>query len=514
VRIRTETAVGFFILISVAVFFYMSYQVGSFRLDRIKYNTYSVYFNDISGLSKKSDVKIAGVKVGWVDAVDLINDGQQVKATVLIDKKYQLYSDAHAVVRQEGLLGSKYLELTPGDPLLSVLPTGSMLTRPSVGPIAVDELLRQFKDIAANVESITGSMRGAIGGPEGEEKLRSLVSNMQQAVEKFSSFAQTVDRITANNEGNIDSIMGDLRLVLQDLRNEIPRLSSNLQQNFEKISATLDRDFNRMATQLEAVGAPVRDVVVKINEGQGIIGQLINDEAAARDVRVAINSLKTYFDKVNKLAIVFDIHTEAMYSPYQDHCFRDSKGYFNIRIHPREDYFYLVGLVTAQSGRLQRYEEHREWFDGCDHEFVPADMHLKDKDKLWFAPITRQQVRVLDQYLYNIQFGKVFGSIAVRGGIFDSTGGVAVDIDLPLSNELFRWVTTFEMFDLKGRNRLCDGRPHFKWLNRMFFTRNIYFTFGADDFISRHNKSAFFGVGIRFADDDVKYLLSRLNVTV
>ena len=180
-RIKTETAVGLFIIIATLVFLYMSYQLGSFRFDKIKYNTFSVYFNDISGLSKKSDVKIAGVKVGWVDEVDLINESQQVKAIIMIDKKYQLYSDAHAVVRQEGLLGSKYLELNPGDPLLPTLSPGSMLTRPSIGPVAVDQMLRQFKGIASNLESVTESMRGAIGGPEGEEKLRSLVNNLQQA---------------------------------------------------------------------------------------------------------------------------------------------------------------------------------------------------------------------------------------------------------------------------------------------------------------------------------------------
>lgn len=515
-RFKTETMVGLFIFVAAGVFLYMSYQIGYFRFDRLQYNTYSVYFNDISGLSKKSDVKIAGVKVGWVDSVDVINDGQQVKATLMLDKKYKLFSDAHAVVRQEGLLGGKYLELNPGDPLLPVLPSGSMLTRPSTGPIVMDELMRQFKGIASNIESVTDSMRGAMGGPAGEEKLRSLVTNMQQAAERFASFAGSVDRMVVRNEGNIDDIMNDLRTVMQDLKNEIPRLSQNLQANFERISATLDRDFARVANQFEKVTSPIQDVVGKINDGRGILGQLINDDDAYQDVRVAISGVKKYFDKVDKIAVIFDVHTEAMYGPFQKYCFKDNKGYFNLRIHPSEDYFYLAGIVASQSGFLRRTQENRQWFDGCcdgaSKELIPGQMCLSDNKKLKYAPIRRSEIRYFDQILYNIQFGKIFGNFAFRAGLFDSTGGVAVDIDIPLGSDKMRWVSTFEMYDIRGRLRLCDDRPHLKWLNRMFITKNLYFTFGADDFVSRHNKNAFFGLGIRFADDDIKYLMSRIAI--
>jgi hypothetical protein len=41
---------------------------------------------------------------------------------------------------------------------------------------------------------------------------------------------------------------------------------------------------------------------------------------------------------------------------------------------------------------------------------------------------------------------------------------------------------------------------------------NIYMTFGADDFISRRNANAFFGCGVRFGDDDIKYLASRIAI--
>jgi len=67
VYFKTETIVGAFIVLALTVFAYMTFQLGSVRLNLARYTTYLVSFKDVSGLSPKSDIKIAGVKVGWVD---------------------------------------------------------------------------------------------------------------------------------------------------------------------------------------------------------------------------------------------------------------------------------------------------------------------------------------------------------------------------------------------------------------------------------------------------------------
>ena len=48
------------------------------------------------------------------------------------------------------------------------------------------------------------------------------------------------------------------------------------------------------------------------------------------------------------MQIVFDAHFESMHRPAENFMFEDSKGYFNIRIHPCEDYFYLVQFATSE----------------------------------------------------------------------------------------------------------------------------------------------------------------------
>jgi len=486
----------------------MSYHVGSFRFDRMTYNTYFVYFQDVSGLGKKADVKISGVKVGWVDSLELVSDGQQVRATLMINKNYLLHTDAYAIIRQEGFLGTKHLEIVPGDPLLPALMSGSMLTRPNRSPATIDDMIHQFSEVATEIKSIVKSLNNVIGGQSGEQVVRDVVVNLEASLKHLAGFSERLERMMIENEGNLNDIV-------RDLRDAVPRLSDSIQRNIETIATVFDRDFNRVATEIEGGLAPIREAAQKINEGKGILGQMINDDETFQDLRSVIGGVKNYFDKVDKMKVIFDIHTETMSNPIEGRAQTyESKSYANLRVHTAEDYFYMVGLVASRNGQVKRFDETRTWFDDSCHELVPEELHLDDWQKLWFAKYRRYKTRDLDKLLFNVQFGKIFGNMAFRFGLFDSTGGVGFDLDIPFGVADLRWVTTFEAFDFNGINRYSeqDYRPHLKWLNRMFFTRNIYFTFGADDFVSLENKNAFFGVGIRFVDDDIKYLLSRLTV--
>ena len=80
------------------------------------------------GLSRKAAVKIAGVKVGWVEEITLITGATsrckseaKAEAIVMVSHEYPLYQNACALVRQDGLLGPKYIDLESGDALLRKL---------------------------------------------------------------------------------------------------------------------------------------------------------------------------------------------------------------------------------------------------------------------------------------------------------------------------------------------------------------------------------------------------------
>lgn len=525
-RNSIETRVGIFVLLALGIFAYMGIQVGALRFDRARYALYRIYFKDISGVSRKAEVKIAGVKVGWIESVNLIPDHEMtVEANVMISRDYSLYADSYAVVRQDGLLGPKYLEIIPGDPLTKKLSPGDALPRPSRAPVQMDEVLQKVKTIASNMESITDSFNDVVGGVRGKEQLHDMMENLKSAAERLASFSESIDRAIGRNDENIDNLFAlgaDMRRLAEKIETQVvPAVHSGV----NKVAQVLDRDFDRIASTLESAAESFEDtashardglqsinsVMGKIDEGKGLLGKLINEDDTYRDIKVAAQGLKNYFAKIDRMQIVFDAHVESMQRPAENYKFEDAKGYFDIRIHPNDDYFYLVQLVSSERGFVKRKETFREYTDEKCEPVNPDTLDLTDRDKLRFIYAKKQDRFYRGSIRFGLQFGKLFDDVAVRFGIFDNTVGIGVDYDIPFKSEKFRWVTSIEAFDFTGWNRLDDRRVHLKWINRVYMFRNLYVTFGADDFVSKHNASAFFGVGIRFGDSDVKYYLPNLS---
>jgi phospholipid/cholesterol/gamma-HCH transport system substrate-binding protein len=83
-RINTETSVGLFVLGALAIFFYMTFHIGVFRLDSSSFRSQIVYFKDVSGLTEKAEVKIAGVKVGWVEDIALVQGDENYQARAVM----------------------------------------------------------------------------------------------------------------------------------------------------------------------------------------------------------------------------------------------------------------------------------------------------------------------------------------------------------------------------------------------------------------------------------------------
>jgi phospholipid/cholesterol/gamma-HCH transport system substrate-binding protein len=557
---KIETRVGIFVLIALAIFGYMGFKIGAFRFDRSQYGKYMLYFRDISGLSRKAAVKIAGVKVGWVESIKLLEGAQaQVEAEIMVASEYQLYQNAYALVRQDGLLGPKYIDLLPGDQLLQQLPEGASLQKSGVEPVDLDDIFREVKVIAHNVREVSDSFKDAFGGPQGMDQIKSFVHNIENAAEKFSSVTTVIERSFARNENNIDAFLEigtNVRTLSDKLENKV---FPSFQESIEKIATVFDRDFGRIATHVETTTSALEDaaaqardglrsvssVAEKIDEGKGLLGKLVNEDETYRDIKVAVSGFKNYVSKLDRMQITFDTHFETMHRPAENYRYEDSKGYFDVRIHPNEEHFYVFQIASSEKGFAYRTERELTYTNDelqyinpaqlnnpvavgptqpiteadrpilFSNDFYSNNLPFDDQLKTNFR---REELRFERNGIrFGVQFGKIFGDLALRVGMIDGFAGMGADYDFPFKTDKFRWVTTFEGFDFRGFNRRGpnkfhqDKRPHLKWLNRMFFMRNIYFTFGADDFFSKQNANAFVGVGLRFGDDDVKYVLGSIS---
>ena len=540
-QIKTETKVGLFVIIAISIFIFMLVGIGSFRFGSSGYSDYTVSFEDVSGLSRKAEVKIAGVKVGWVEEISLNSDANQASAEIMVSDKYALYDNAYAIVRQEGLIGTKYLEVIPGDPLLPKLTAGHKLAREGREAVSIDELMFQFKKIAQNVEDVTDNLKEAFAGGERADQLKATVEHVSRAAERFDSLSESLEKVISGNEEALHSIVHNVEQFSGSLRDDIPAL----RESITSLSDTISDSVSEAASEVRDGFQNITSISEKINRGDGFLGKLVNEEEMYADIKAAVSGMNSYLTKFESLGIIFDSHVESMHRPVDGFKYKDAKGYFNIRIHTSDTFFYLLQIATSERGFMSRKYTYNDYYDengdqlsysdlpsiasGADSNDISMSTSETDvasvvgsnetalaernRNKLEYAPLTVEKTR--NQMAFGIQVGKIYKDIAMRVGLFEGAFGAAVDYYVPFNTERFAWITTLEAFDLRGVQRLdrAEARPHLKWMNKVFAFNTFYMTFGFDDFVSK-NASTFWGFGLRFGDDDIKYLLSKIGLYV
>jgi phospholipid/cholesterol/gamma-HCH transport system substrate-binding protein len=117
-KTKLEFIVGVFVLVGIVCLGHLSIKLG--KLELIGGNVYEVIaqFNTASGLKAGSSVEIAGVEVGRVRAITLNEDRAAV--ILAVDNRVKLYTDTIASIKTRGIIGEKFLALSPGgggDPL-------------------------------------------------------------------------------------------------------------------------------------------------------------------------------------------------------------------------------------------------------------------------------------------------------------------------------------------------------------------------------------------------------------
>jgi phospholipid/cholesterol/gamma-HCH transport system substrate-binding protein len=109
---RTEIIVGLFVLVGIACLGYLAIKLG--KLEVLANSGYPVYadFPSVAGLKLGDPVEIAGVKVGRVEKMGLVEDRARLQLRIQDDVKLQ--EDVIASVRARGLIGDKFVLITPG----------------------------------------------------------------------------------------------------------------------------------------------------------------------------------------------------------------------------------------------------------------------------------------------------------------------------------------------------------------------------------------------------------------
>ncbi|HEX9661219.1 MAG TPA: outer membrane lipid asymmetry maintenance protein MlaD [Candidatus Binatia bacterium] len=149
----SEIIVGLFVLIGVACLGYLAIKLG--KLEVLSDSGYTVYadFPTVAGLKRGDPVEIAGVKVGRVESMGLADD--RARLVLRVDDGVKLQEDVIASVRARGLIGDKFVLVSPGASD-KIIPPGGRI-RETESPPDIPDLIGKLVggDLTSKVEKQT-----------------------------------------------------------------------------------------------------------------------------------------------------------------------------------------------------------------------------------------------------------------------------------------------------------------------------------------------------------------------
>ena len=286
---RDDVLVGIVMMVAIIVAI-----VGSLWLARGGLSKgYALYakFPWSSGLKQGQPVLLAGVNVGYVDEVELRQDGT-VLTTFRVGKEYKVPQGTVATVIPNGIFGDMAIALTPKAPnSRSIAPNDTIPVGPSAPGIA--QLTGKADSIATSVNAITTAFQDELVAEGGATDLRKaintsnqLMANMNRLVSQFAAIAAEQNRqLTATQvslrqaTSGVDSAKIDSTLV------NLRQASSNL--------AVLSADFRQTSARLDSL-------VVKLNQGTGSVGMALNDPGAYNDLRAVLQRMDSLLADVKR----------------------------------------------------------------------------------------------------------------------------------------------------------------------------------------------------------------------
>lgn len=287
---------GVLVILGTAIFVTVIYLIGSQQNLFSKNITINAKFSNISGLLAGNNVRYAGVDVGKVKTITLLNDSViNVAMTVSEKMAVHIKKNAVATVASDGLVGNMVVNIMPGKGEASKIENGDTIE--SAAQSSTEEILNtlnsaadnaaylivQLHDILRSVKQGQGTLGMLINDSIAAQDMKLTFSNLNQSSLKAH---QTIDEINSLVK-SVDLNKGVAGVILNDSlqANKLKNVISNLEQSTQ--------DLKRMSYNLN-------QALDDIKEGEGAINYLAKDKEFVENLDKTIKNLNEGTDKFNQ----------------------------------------------------------------------------------------------------------------------------------------------------------------------------------------------------------------------
>jgi phospholipid/cholesterol/gamma-HCH transport system substrate-binding protein len=263
------------------------------------------FFDNASGLREGAPVRLAGVDIGNVTGIRIVQGKPTtpVEVTMKVNTKYSfnLREDSVTLMSTAGILGETYVDVdsstakgppaTDGDTLAARdQPDIQDVVRSSQGTLQnMDSLLKRVDRIVAFIESGQGSIGKVIYDPALYNQLNSTVAEFKGLVDDIQSGKGSIGPLLTSDEAykKVMAVLDKINVMVDDL------------QQGKGTAGKLLKD-PELYNNANKTIANVRELTDDINAGKGAIGKMAKDQEFANKLQTVMNNLAALSDRLEK----------------------------------------------------------------------------------------------------------------------------------------------------------------------------------------------------------------------
>ena len=304
-----EAKVGAFTQAGLALLAAVIILLSGFKLGGDKGYTLYAGFKQVVGVEPQSLVRLSGVPVGSVTAIE--NDGRGVTVSMKINDGVQIPKGSKVGIGSSGVMGDKCSNITPGDGAAGMLAEGDYLL--GSDEEGMEEMFQNINKVVMQAQDLMASLNNIVGNEAFQTSIVQMVVNLRDTTAHINGMLGAMENMVNANQANVNQTLTNVNLMTASLNrtmNSVEAMMANLAtvgadpQTAENLRITLDN-----ITQTS-------EKIRIISEG---IAKVAGDEKTIEDVKATIHNARELTEtakKVKKQLDSIESHAEvsALYS--------------------------------------------------------------------------------------------------------------------------------------------------------------------------------------------------------
>ena len=281
-----ELRVGIAVVLAVIILVWGIIWIKEYRFRQERYSL-SVLFPNVGALDVGDPVAVLGVKKGEVEEIKLYQGDVLVRLS--LSKDVELKEDAEFKVMNIGLMGERFIAIQPGHSEnsldLSQFPRGFYDT-------GIPEVMGMMGQMIAEIRTLTGYLKGALGTEWSEKKIKETIRNASQLSSDLASLLK-------EKKPKIEKSIDDLSYASSSLKEMMDQNRPKLETSLNNLN-NASNQFIKITSALEDLSVSLKNLSEKIEKGEGTLGQLINDRTLYQDLKKTTRSIDELIEDLKK----------------------------------------------------------------------------------------------------------------------------------------------------------------------------------------------------------------------